>query len=77
MLKQVVFAILAVLSVLFGILCALNIVYNLEPLSRGVPLDTEGKLTVAVLVLLTPGSFLAAYWLFRRSANHESVSKNP
>jgi hypothetical protein len=70
MLKQVAFAILGVLSVLLGLLSGLNVVYNLEPLSRGVPLDTESKLAIVLFITLTLGSFLAAYWLFKRTAEH-------
>lgn len=73
MLKQVAFAIGGVLSVLLGLLCALNVVYNLEPLSRGLSLDTESKLAIALFMILTVGSFVAAYWLFKRTAKHVNV----
>jgi hypothetical protein len=63
MLKQIFFAILGVVSVLFGLLCTLNLLYNLP--DRGFPLGTDGKLAVALFVILPAGSFLSAYWLFK------------
>jgi hypothetical protein len=64
--KRVGFAILGMLAVLISLVSSLNVLYNLP--ERGLSLDFDSGLAIALFTIFTLGSLLLAWWLFRRSA---------
>jgi hypothetical protein len=69
--KRTVFAILGLLSVLFGLFCALHLLSDLEPLTRALMSGVETAGAVLIFSFLAVRSVLLSIWFFRYSCKSE------
>jgi hypothetical protein len=69
--KRTVFGILALLFVLFGLFCALNLLYDLEPVARALATHAGTPGAILIFAFLTVHSLFLSSWFYRHSGRSE------
>jgi hypothetical protein len=65
--KRVTCGIAGALSFLLSLLSLLNFYYNLEPVTRSIPIDTETRFAIALFAVLTVSFCVFSFWLLKRA----------
>ena len=73
--KRTAFGILALLFALFGLFCALNLVYDLEPIARALVNHAGTAGAILIFAFLTFHSLFLSSWFFRYSGKSEEINR--
>jgi hypothetical protein len=66
--KRVACGIAGALSLLLSLLSFLNFFYNLEPVTRSVPIDNETRFSIALFAVLTISFCVCSVWLCKTAS---------
>ena len=73
--KRTVFGILALLFVLVGLFCALNLLYDLERAARALVTHAGTPGAILIFAFLTVHSLFPSSWFLRHSGKSEETNR--